>query len=261
MDEVALYNRERWKALTDADALFSRPRLDMDSASARMQADPHGLLGDLTGARVLCLGGGGGKQSAAFAILGADVTVADLSPEQLERDRRTAEHYGIEVKTVETDMRDLSGFDPDSFDIVDHPYSINFVPDCRDVFLQTARVLRPGGHYRVAVANPFGISARENDWNGEGYLVREPYTDGQKIAYDDQDWVYERESDRLIPKPVEYRQNLARVINGLADHGFRIIHFSDSLDMHPDTRSEPGSWDHYVAFLPPWFSFFTRLEN
>lgn len=261
MDEVALYNRERWKALTEADALFSRPRLDMDLESARKQADPHGMLGDLLGARVLCLGGGGGRQSAAFAILGADVTVADLSPEQLERDRRTALHYGVHVRTVETDMRDLSGFDPNSFDIVDQPYSINFVPDCRDVFREAARVLRAGGHYRVAVANPFGMSVRQGDWNGMGYLVRKPYVDGQKITSEDQDWVYDRASGRDIPKPVEYRQNLGRVVNGLIDQGFRILHFSDSFDMHPDVGSEPGTWDHYVAFLPPWFSFLTRLEN
>ncbi|MET0647531.1 MAG: class I SAM-dependent methyltransferase [Pyrinomonadaceae bacterium] len=57
---------------------------------------------------MLCLAGGGGRESACFALLGAAVTVFDLSPEQLERDRLAAAHYGTHVETVRGDMRDLS---------------------------------------------------------------------------------------------------------------------------------------------------------
>ena len=261
MDEAARYNRERWTALAAADALYTRPRPGLNLDTARALADPDRMMGELRGARVLCLCGGGGKQSAAYGLLGAEVTVADLSPEQLERDRRMADHYGIEVRTVEADMRDLSMFEPASFDIVDHAYSINFVPDCRGVIGGVARVLRRGGRYRLTIANPFGMAVRETDWNGEGYTIRGPYTDGAKITYDDQEWVYERAPGTEIPRPVEYRHNLSTVINGLAESGFIIEHFSDSLDMHPDPQAEPGTWDHYVAFVPPWLTFLTRLEN
>ena len=44
MDEVAAYNQARWKALADADALFTRPRLDLDAESARRWIDPDRLL-------------------------------------------------------------------------------------------------------------------------------------------------------------------------------------------------------------------------
>ena len=39
---------------------------------------------------VLCLAAGGGQQSVAFALLGANVTVFDLSETQLEHDRLAA---------------------------------------------------------------------------------------------------------------------------------------------------------------------------
>ncbi|MFL5664220.1 MAG: SAM-dependent methyltransferase, partial [Ktedonobacteraceae bacterium] len=79
MDEIAQYNTQRWKSLTHVNALFTRPALQLDVTSARQQIDPEGRLGDLTGKRVLCLASGGGQQSAIFGLLGAQVTVFDLS--------------------------------------------------------------------------------------------------------------------------------------------------------------------------------------
>src|SRR5215208_2335729 len=99
--------------------------------AARGWLDPAGWLGDLDGRRVLCLAGGGGRESACFSLLGARVTVFDLSPEQLERDRTAAAHYGKSVETLCGDMRDLSALQGADFDLVWHPYSLNFVPDPR----------------------------------------------------------------------------------------------------------------------------------
>lgn len=84
---------------------------------------------------------------------------------------------------------------------------------------------------------------------------------GALITYDDQDWVYERTSKAQIAKPVEYRHTLSTVVNGLIELGFSIQHVSDSSDMHPDSNAEPESWDHFVAFAPPWLCFLARLDN
>ena len=89
MDEVAEYNKARWKALAEADALFTRPKLDLDLVSAKELVDPNDRFGEIKEKTVLCLAGGGGQQSAAFALLGANVTVFDISNEQLERDERS----------------------------------------------------------------------------------------------------------------------------------------------------------------------------
>src|ERR1051325_6171097 len=113
MDEVAEYNRARWRALAERGALYTRPMLDLDVEQARAWLDPSGWLGELEGRRVLCLAGGGGRESACFALLGARVTVFDLSEEQLGQDALAAAHYGFEVETVRGDMRDLSALDSD----------------------------------------------------------------------------------------------------------------------------------------------------
>jgi 2-polyprenyl-3-methyl-5-hydroxy-6-metoxy-1,4-benzoquinol methylase len=254
MDEIAKYNQARWKELVKANALFTRPKLNLDINSARQIVDFDGRLGDVSGKDVLCLACGGGQQSVAFAMLGANVTVFDLSPEQLERDREAARHYGFDVTIREGDMRDLSQFEKASFDIVNHAYSLNFVPEAVTVFEQVARVLRAGGIYHFNCANPFVMGTEQSAWNGEGYVLKKPYTDKAQIIYEDQSWVYARDEHGSIAKPIEYRHNLSTLFNGLTANKFVVFHVSDNCDMSPDENSEAGSWDHFVAFAPPWLS-------
>src|SRR4051794_34739586 len=122
MDDVGRYLEERWRHLGEDGAVFTRAWLDLDATSARERLDPDGLLGQLAGRDVLCLAGGGGQQSAAFAVLGANVTVLDLDEGQLRRDLDAARHHGVELRIERGDMRDLTRFDSDSFDLIWHPY-------------------------------------------------------------------------------------------------------------------------------------------
>ena len=200
-----------------------------------------------------------GQQSAAFALLGASVTVCDLSEAQLQRDRQIAAHYRVSIETVQGDMRDLSAFAAAAFDIVWHPYSLNFVPDARAVFREVARVLRPRGLYYLQCANPFCWGLAPQDWNGSAYPLKYPYLQGVETIASDQDWVYERSetSAETIPGPREYRHTLSTLINGLAEQGFVIRHLSEEVDLTPDLQAQPGTWDHFVAFAPPWLAFWT----
>src|SRR5918994_1716320 len=138
MDKLIRYNIARWKALVEADAVFTRPALSLDPISARDMLDPEGRLGDVASKDVLCLACGGGQQSIAFALLNANVTVFDLSEAQLSRDREAAAHFNVDIRIVQGDMRDLSHFQAAGFDIVYHSYSLNFVPNARVVFQQVA---------------------------------------------------------------------------------------------------------------------------
>lgn len=258
MDTVAKYNQARWKALAQANALFTRPKFDLNLDSARKIVDADGRFGDLAGKNVLCLAGGGGQQSAAFTVLGATVSVLDISAEQLERDRKIAEHYKKEIKIFQGDMRNLDCFAAESFDIIHHAYSINFVPDAEEVFRQAARILRIGGLYRFSCANPFMMGLEQNSWNGEGYVLKKAYFGDAQITYSDQDWVYDKNTHEPIPKPIEYRHTLSDLINGLIDSGFTILSVSDKSDMYPDQHAQPKSWEHFTAFAPPWLNFLAK---
>ena len=163
MDDLSRINRERWNGLVRAGILYSRAKLELDEISAREMVDEAGLLSDVRGQRVLLLAGGGGQQSAALGLLGAQITVLDLSDEQLAQDRRVAEHYGLKPDLLQGDMR---GSVPIRGGCIRYGvpaiFAINFVPDVHPVFAGVARVLKAGGldeeeerRYHVQWHNPY----------------------------------------------------------------------------------------------------------
>jgi SAM-dependent methyltransferase len=267
VDEIARYNAARWRALAAAGSVLTRPLHDLGRAEAARRVDPDGRLGDLTGRRVLVLAGGGGQQSAAFAALGADVTVVDLAEEQLAGDRAVAARRGWPIVALQADMRDLSALAAAAYDLVWQPYSINFVPAAGPVFAQVARALRPGGVYHLQFANPFLCGLTDRDWTGDGYALRRPYLEGAEVTYGDQDWVYPRDptadaaAPPAVPPPREYRHTLASIVNGLAAVGLTIEHLDDRWHQEVDPDAEPGSWAHLVTVGPPWLALWARTSR
>ena len=262
MDDIAKFNIGRWRQLADANAVFTRPALQLDAASARERIDPVGRLGVVRDRSVLVLAGGGGQQSIAFALLGARVTVIDLSDAQLDRDRAAAEHHGVDIsmiQLIEGDMRDLSALPAGAFDIVWQPYSLNFVPDATVVFDEVARVLRPGGVYHVQLATPYFVGLGMSAWNGEGYVLREPYVAGAEITTPDAPWAYDRTNTNVAPGR-EFRHTLAAIVNGLADRRFVITHLEEGLGAEADRAAVPGSWEHFASVAPPWLAIWTRYD-
>lgn len=256
MDDIAKFNRKRWNDLVKADIVYSRPMLNLTQESALEVLDPYKVMGSVNGKNVLVLASGGGQQSAAFALLGAKVTVFDLSDEQLKRDKAAAVHYGHSIRIEQGDMRDLSRFADHSFDIVYQPYSINFIPDPVPVFQGVARIIRPGGLYRVDFANPIAISIDEDEWNN-GYPLREIYQDGE-MHFDNSDWEVWHDDGSMVkvPGPREFRHTLSHFINSLILHGFVILGIWEELSGDP--QAKPGTWEHFKAVAPPWFHLWTK---
>lgn len=254
MDQIARYNKDRWEELAQAGVEYSRPLLHLDAASARALLDPFDIMGDVAGQDVLCLASGGGQQSVAFAMLGAAVTVYDLSDTQLQRDREAAQGYGVQIRAVQGDMRDLRRFAERSFGVVWQAHSINFVPDARPVFRQVARVIRPGGLYRVECNNPFVAGLDERDWDGRAYPLSRPYLDGAEIEYADPYWeVWSEDGNcRRVRGPKEFRHTLSTLVNGMVEQGFAILGLWEETSADPD--APPGTWEHLKSVAPPWFT-------
>ncbi|MFN2140695.1 MAG: methyltransferase domain-containing protein [Candidatus Promineifilaceae bacterium] len=258
MDELAKYNQERWEALVAAGIEYGRPLLDLDKESARAWVTgeallPDGAIDNLAGKDVFVLAGGGGQQTAALSLLGANVTVLDLTEAQLAGDRLAAEHYGYDLRIEQGDMRDLSRFDDDAFDFVWQPYSINFVPDYRPVLDGVARVLRPGGCYRLDIANPFAGSIWEDSWHEKGYALNTIYKDGSEHIADDPHWDVTAADGSLqhIIGPREFQHALGPLLTYLADLGFVLKGMWERPD-DGDPDAQPGTWEHFISVMPPW---------
>lgn len=264
MDELADYNRARWDALARANVRYSRPWLDLNEERAREKVDPYEMLKEIAGKEVLCLASGGGQQSAAFGVLGAQVTVFDLSETQLERDRLAAAHYGIQIRTIQGDVRDLSLLEDHAFDIVHEEYSLEFVPDARPVLQEVGRVIRPGGLYYLGFGNPFiHFSVDEDAWDGESYPLKYPYIDGEETTLLSPDWAYwdvETEDGRSlkVESPKHYRHAFSTLLNGLVRQGFVILGIWEASS--GDLGAEPGSWEHFQAFAPPFLKLWAKYR-
>lgn len=261
MDEISHTNRQRWNALARANVEWSRPHLEYTREQAAENICRHGILKDVAGKNVLCLASGGGQDSVAFGLLGAGVTVLDLSDEQLERDRLAAAHHHLQVTTLQGDMRDLSIFADSSFDIVWQVYSINFIPDIQPVVQGVARILKPGGIYFLQFANPFTIAVDEEAWNGEAYPLKYPYTDGENITAYFPYWDVTQEdgSKVRVDSPHEFRHTLATMLNTLVANRFTLLGLWEYLDTTENPT--PGSWAHYLQIAPPWFSTFWQKNT
>jgi ubiquinone/menaquinone biosynthesis C-methylase UbiE len=106
------------------------------------------------GDTVLDMGCGTGRFTVPMAELGAEVTGFDLSPSMLAQLHATARDRGQEVETCEGDMAHLP-FDDGTFDVVTSMLALMHIPieDRQRVFLEAARVLKPGGRFLLGVKN------------------------------------------------------------------------------------------------------------
>ncbi len=260
MDEINKVNRARWNALANANVEYSRPFLEFTIGDASKDVYRHGVLNDVRGKHVLCLASGGGQDSVAFGLLGAEVTVLDLSDVQLQRDQLGAVHHGLQTKCIQGDMRDLSVFSDDQFDIVWQVYSINFVPSVEPVFKGVKRILKTGGIYFLQFANPFTMGVDEK-WDGNAYPLNGLYIDGEDLSVRFPTWDVDQPDGTLIvcDSPREYRHNLGTVMTTMAGNGFILLGLWEW--MKPDENPSPGSWAHFSQVAPPWFSTFWRLEK
>jgi SAM-dependent methyltransferase len=257
MDDTARTNRKHWEGLARSGCEYTRPWLDLDPDLVRDFAEgrvdtlpmpygclyPRSVFEGVSGKRVLCLASGGGQQSVVFGLLGAEVAVLELSPLQIEADRRAAAHFGHEVRTVLGDMRDLSCFETSAFDMVYQAISIVFVPNVREVYDEVARVLRPGGLYRVGHCNPATQIVEETTWDGEGYRILEPYSGG---------CIEDEES-------MEYRHLLRDIFNGLIEAGFTIAQVEEyPRHLKPPPGAAPGTVDHMLGYVQQYFAIVAR---
>lgn len=262
MDELAKYNQKRWSALVAAGVSFGQPFSDFDREKALDFLDEWAevkRLGftDFAGQNVLCLASGGGQQSVCFGLLGANVTVLDLTPEQLDGDRAMATHYNLDFRIEQGDMRDLARFADSSFDVVYQPYSINFVPDPLPVLSEVGRVLRENGRYYLQFSNPL-FNMHESDWTEKGYPIRQPYLQGQSSIPDDFIWDVEQPdgSIKKMEGPQEFTHTSGTLVNGLGANDLYIFAMYEGPT--GDSGAEPGTWEHMKTYLPFWPAFWSR---
>ncbi|MGH7749517.1 MAG: class I SAM-dependent methyltransferase, partial [Candidatus Dormibacteria bacterium] len=113
-----------------------------------------GLLGEVTGRRVLEVGCGSAPCARWLVEQGAQVVGLDLSAGMLRYAGNAARETGISVPLVQADATHLP-FADSSFDLACSAFgAVPFVADSAAVMREIARVLRPGARWVFAVTHP-----------------------------------------------------------------------------------------------------------
>jgi SAM-dependent methyltransferase len=103
-------------------------------------------MGDLRGKRLLDIGAGLGESSVYFALQGAQVTMTDISPGMVQKGRKLARRYGVEVEGIVSEAEDL-GVAAETFDFVYIANTIHHVRGRDALFQKIHRALKPGGFF------------------------------------------------------------------------------------------------------------------
>ncbi|MQA25107.1 MAG: methyltransferase domain-containing protein [Micromonosporaceae bacterium] len=257
--DPAAHNRTAWDRLVDAENEWTRPVPPEVIGRARDGDWSVVLIGyepvdrtwfpeELAGTAVLCLASGGGQQGPVLAAAGAQVTVVDNSPRQLGQDEFVAAREGLALSTVLGDMRDLSRFAGESFDLVFHPVSNLFCPQIEPVWRECFRVLRPGGALLTGFVNPdlFLFDAEALDFRGE-LVVRHtlPYSDLTHLSTQERERVFGKDA------PVSYSHTMTEQIGGQLAAGFVLTAFAEAPHHNSPTARHMSGYFATRAVKPP----------
>jgi SAM-dependent methyltransferase len=194
---------------------------------------PHGWFGDLKGKKVLGLASGGGQQMPIFAALGAECTVLDYSPRQIESERAVSEREGYPIRIIRGDMTKPLPFEAETFDLIFHPVSNCFIREVRPLWRECYRILKPGGQLLAGLGNiiPYLVEGERKEIVNS--LPFDPVADEALRA-------------RLeaAGEPMEFSHTLEEQIGGQLDAGFQL------LELYEDYNGEGRLHElHIPCFL------------
>ena len=190
---------------------------------------PHRWFGELRGKRVLGLASGGGQQMPIFAALGADCTVLDYTPEQLESEREVARREGYEIRMIRADMTKPLPFADGEFDLIFHPVSNCYVREVRPIFRECARVLKPGGALLSGLDNGINYLFDETETTLTWSLPFDPLKNPEQLT-----------SLQKGNEGVQFSHTLEEQIGGQLEAGLTLTH------VYEDTNGEGKLHEHNV---------------
>ncbi|MGY3567922.1 class I SAM-dependent methyltransferase [Sinomonas sp. RB5] len=133
----------------------------------------HRALGPLSGLKLLDVGCGTGRFTAAFEQWGARVTAVDT-----DTGRLAVASGRIRGEVLDADAQHLP-FDDGAFDVVTATAVLEFVPDPRQAVSEMARVTGPWGRLLIGALNPrspWGAAHRHSfngpPWRSARFLSR-----------------------------------------------------------------------------------------
>jgi len=119
-----------------------RPLHELNPARLKFIAD----RAELSGARGLDVGCGGGILAESLARKGGQVTGIDVAPRVLSTAKLHLLESGLDVEYQEKLVEDMAQESPGTFDVVTCMEMLEHVPDPASIIQSIEKLLKPGGH-------------------------------------------------------------------------------------------------------------------
>ncbi len=212
--------KDRWTIPVSEEELENVKNGNWSIVLTPKKTVPHNWFPELKGLKILGLASGGGQQGLILATLGADVTIFDNSEKQLQQDKILSDKFDLDIKTVQGDMKDLSVFADNSFDLIFNPCSILFVENVLPVWKECFRVLKPNGILMTGLINPISFQLDEESLK---LIYKQPFSDLHSLPTE------KLEELKTNNDALEFGHSLTEQIGGQLDAGFTITSmFEDS---------------------------------
>lgn len=113
-------------------------------------------LPSLEGTHILLPSSGDNHAAFALALMGANVTSADISSRQLENASAVADKLGLKIEFVCSDTMKLDNIDPCRYDMVyTSNGTLSWISSLESMYGNICRVLKPGGYSVMYDIHPF----------------------------------------------------------------------------------------------------------
>lgn len=228
--DIVNHNKSAWDNYVDNNDPWTIPVSEQELENAKngdwnivltpKKSVPHSWFPNLKGLKILGLASGGGQQGPILATLGADITIFDNSEKQLQQDRTLSDKFDLNIKTVQGDMKDLSMFADNSFDLIFNPCSVLFVDNVLPVWKECFRVLKPNGILMTGLINPISFQLDDRKLN---LIYKQPFSDLHSLPLE------KLEELKKNNEALEFGHSLTDQIGGQLETGFTITAmFEDS---------------------------------
>ena len=165
MDERLKQVKEQWNITADSQwysSLRTNEKINqlVEQPDKAFHPQVYALLKkylpDIKGKKILLPSSGDNHAAFAFALMGAEVTSADISERQLENAAEIAERLHLDIEFICDNTMELSNIKNDSYDLV---YTSNgthtWITDLNSMYQNICRVLKKGGYSIMYDIHPF----------------------------------------------------------------------------------------------------------
>ncbi|MFJ7971789.1 class I SAM-dependent methyltransferase [Psychrobacillus sp. NPDC096389] len=186
------------------------------------------FIGEVKGKKIANLLGSKGNKAVSFALLGAEVTVVDISQENKKYAMELANEAKVNIKYIVSDILEV----PDDEALIDLDVVLlelgvlHYFVDLRPLFKVVYDSLKPGGQFILRDYHPFVsklVNIEEGKMIANGDYFSEEIIE-EDVAYS---FLLSEEERANLKKVTIRRWTLGEIVTAISNTGFRINYLEE----------------------------------